>query len=87
MINLAQGATLRIVDRCQAIGKPLDDQQRNLISAVIGEAMGLVWMSDDDIITMLNDGDLSEGQAAFWLGIDRLEVRRRANRSAADDSE
>lgn len=83
MINLTDGTMASITERCTIAGRPLDEQQQKIIRAALAE---MLYMShcrcDTDIVLMYQRRLLSEGRAAYWLGVSRLKLRQMANEMA-----
>jgi len=74
MRNLVDGACYMVIERCETIGKPLDDQQVQILRSALEQAINLSNRSDEDILELCRYGQLPEKLAAFWLDMDRLTL-------------
>jgi hypothetical protein len=52
MRNLVDGACYMVIERCETIGKPLDDQQVQILRSAIEQAIILSNRSDEDILEL-----------------------------------
>ena len=75
MIPLPDGAFQKIINRCHNAGSPLTLIQRKAIKAVIEEVLSLAPNDDQDVVWRHRFGELTEGEAAYWLGVDRSRLR------------
>ena len=77
MRNLVDGACYMVIERCETIGKPLDDQQTQILRSAIQHAINLSYRNDEDILELCRYGHLSEKLAAFWLDMDLASLRKK----------
>lgn len=62
--------------RCAVLDLSFDDKQQAVLKGVLLNYQQIAGKTSTEIIAMVDAGELTEGGAAFWLGINRLELRK-----------
>lgn len=70
--------------RCTVMGLTTREEHLIVLKSVLLNYQQVAGKSEAEILAMVEAGELTEGAAVFWLGIDWLTLREKVHGSSPD---